>query len=76
MVDRSGTLANPSSLPSTATAADRSKPPTTNYGILLLPSVGTLIAFFVVPLTIMFVYSFRKFDGPAQVGPVQYVLEN
>jgi putative spermidine/putrescine transport system permease protein len=43
---------------------------------LLLPSLGTLVSFFVVPLTSMLVYSFRKFDGPAQVGPVRYVLEN
>src|SRR3712207_6906781 len=45
-------------------------------GILLMPSIGTLIAFFIVPLTIMLAYSFRKFDGPAQVGPIQYVFDN
>lgn len=52
------------------------RPPRTNYALLLLPSMGALIAFFVVPLTIMLVYSFRRFDGPAQVGPVQYVIDN
>ncbi|MBT1157165.1 ABC transporter permease [Aminobacter anthyllidis] len=52
------------------------KAPTANYGILLLPSIGTLIAFFIVPLMIMLGYSFRRFDGPAQVGPVHYVIDN
>src|SRR5712692_1980992 len=46
------------------------------YGVLLLPSVGTLIAFMMAPLAIMLVYSFRKFDGPVQVGPIRYVLDN
>jgi putative spermidine/putrescine transport system permease protein len=76
MVERTEAFINPSSLTPPASSAARSKPPTTRYGILLMPSIGTLLAFFIAPLTIMLAYSFRKFDGPAQVGPAQYVFEN
>ncbi|PVE22959.1 hypothetical protein DC522_18405 [Microvirga sp. KLBC 81] len=76
MVNRVEAIASPSSLTPPATAAAPRKPPKTRYGILLMPSIGTLLAFFIVPLTIMLAYSFRKFTGPAQVGQVQYVFEN
>jgi putative spermidine/putrescine transport system permease protein len=76
MAERTEAFIGPSSLTPPTTIAAPRRPPITRYGILLLPSIGTLIAFFIVPLTIMLAYSFRKFDGPAQVGPVQYVIEN
>ena len=53
-----------------------SKPPKPRYGVLLLPSIAVLLAFFVAPMTVMLGYSFRQFDGPAQVGPITYVIDN
>jgi putative spermidine/putrescine transport system permease protein len=57
-------------------AAVRGSPPRTNYNALWAPSVILLLAFFVGPLSVMFAYSFRRFDGPMQIGPVTYVLDN
>lgn len=59
-----------------ATAEGARPEPRTNYVLFLLPSIAALFLFFVAPLAIMFTYSFQKFDGPAQVGPVEYTLEN
>ncbi len=44
--------------------------------ILLLPSVGALLLFFVAPLAIMVAYSFREFSGSGMVGPIEYTIEN
>jgi putative spermidine/putrescine transport system permease protein len=48
----------------------------TGYLGFLTPSLLALGAFFIAPLTIMLVYSFRRFDGPALTGDVVYVLDN
>jgi putative spermidine/putrescine transport system permease protein len=53
-----------------------SRPPTPRYGLLLLPGIALLLAFFVSPMAVMLGYSFREFDGPALVGPVNYVIDN
>jgi putative spermidine/putrescine transport system permease protein len=50
--------------------------PSTPYGLLLLPAIALLLAFFVAPMAVMLGYSFRRFDGPAQVGPINYVIDN
>lgn len=60
----------------TPTALARSGPPKTSYVPLLAPSIILLLLFFVGPLSVMLAYSFHKFDGPMQIGPTVYVLEN
>ena len=54
----------------------RAKNSNSNYSILLLPSVGVLLAFFIAPLAIMLKYSFHKFDGQIRSGTVEYVFDN
>lgn len=65
-----------SQIPSEAPSSRTVKPPVVRYGLLLMPSIGALAAFFLAPLAIMFAYSFRRFDGQALVGPVEYTLGN
>jgi ABC-type spermidine/putrescine transport system permease subunit I len=50
--------------------------PANYYWILLMPSVGALLAFFFAPLAIMFDQSFHKFDSPMQSGPIEYTFLN
>jgi putative spermidine/putrescine transport system permease protein len=66
-----------SPLPASYNSYGRSqKPPKTNYGLLFLPSIGTLVAFFLAPLGIMFAYSFRRFDGTIRSETITYVIDN